>query len=117
MTMSGPISRFRLRTLLILVMLVAVLLAGVRSLERMGRINLRRHQAEVWAGESKQRRKLADIARSRGDLAGAAKWDELAVYADGWRRVFEHRASGGSWNNGPPIPKDPRWPPVSKQPQ
>src|SRR4051812_42721395 len=117
MTMSGPISRFRLRTLLILVMLVAVLLASVRSLARMGRMNLHRHQAEVWAGESKQRQKLADIARSRGDLAGAAKWDELAVHADGWRRRFEHLASGGSRDTGPPIPKAPQWPPTPKQPQ
>jgi hypothetical protein len=45
---------------------------------------------------------------------GAAKWDELAVYAEGWRRVFEHRASEGVPGHEPPIPKDPLWSHVSK---
>ena len=115
--MNGPIWRFRLRTLLILVMLVAALLGGVRTLERMGRLNHHRHQAEVWAGERNVRQKFADIARSRGDLAGAARWDRDAAYADGLRRVFEHLALGGDPGHGPPIPKDPQWPPASKQPQ
>jgi hypothetical protein len=105
--MRVPIWRFRLRTLLILVMLMAALLGGARSLEKMGRINRHRHQAKVWAGEMNKRQELADIARSSDDLAGAAKWDSLAKYADGWRRVFEHLASGGEWGNGPPIPKNP----------
>jgi hypothetical protein len=39
------------------------------------------------------------------------------VYADGWRRVFEYRASDGDPGHGPPIPKDAQWLPTAKQPQ
>jgi hypothetical protein len=107
--MSGPTwRRFRLRTLLIVVTLVAVLLGGLRMLERRGRFIRNQRQVRAWTGQRNKYQQLAELARSKGDVAGAAEWDELAVYADGWRRVFEHLASGGSWDNGPPIPKDPR---------
>src|SRR5437764_10490930 len=117
--MSRPTwRRFRLRSLLIVVMLVAVLLGGLRTLlERRGRFVRNQGQVRAWTGQRNKYQQLAELARSKGDIAGAAKWDELAVYADGWRRVFEHRVSGGGQDHEPPIPKNPQWPPVSKQPQ
>jgi hypothetical protein len=116
--MSGPTwRRFRPRTLFIVVMLVAVLLVGHRTLERRARFIRNQGQVRAGTGERNKYQQLAELARSKGDIAGAAKWDELAVYADGWRRVFEHRASGGGPGDEPPIPGDPQWPPTPKQPQ
>lgn len=116
--MGGPTwRRFRLQTLLIVVMLVAVLLGGLKALERRGRFIRNQAQVRVWTGQTAIFPQLAEQARSKGDIAGAAKWDELAVYADGWRRVSEHNASGGGRADPPPIPKNPRWPHKSKQPQ
>lgn len=115
--MRGPTwRRFRLRTLLIVVILVAALLGGLRTLERRGRFIRNQGQVRAWTGQRNKYQQLAELARSKGDIAGAAKWDELAVYADGWRRVFEHRASGGGPDREPPIPKSPQWPPAPKQP-
>jgi hypothetical protein len=116
--MSRPVwRRFWLRTLLVVVMLVVVLLGGHRKLERRGRFIRTQGQVKAWTGQRNKYQQLGELARSKGDIADAGKWDELAVYADGWRRVFEHRASGGGPGHEPPIPKDPQWPPVSKQPQ
>jgi hypothetical protein len=116
--MCGPTwRRFGMRMLLIVAMLVAASLAGLRTLERRGRFIRNQGQVRAWTGQRNRYQQLAALARSKGDIAGAAKWDDLAVFADGWRRVFEHLASGGSWEDGPPVPKDPQWPPVSKPPQ
>src|SRR5437868_1333958 len=101
--------RVRLRTLLIVVMVVAVPLGGIRWLEQRGRYLRNEGQVRAWTGQRDRFRELAGLARSKGDRAGAGKWDELAVYADGWRRVFEHLRSGGDLGHGPPIPKDPTW--------
>ncbi len=105
--MSKPIWRVRLRTLLILLMLVGALLGGLRLLEQRGRFIRNQGQVRAWTGQRNKYQQLAELARSRGDMAGAAKWDSLAAYADGWRRMFKHLGSGGRWNNGPPIPKNP----------
>lgn len=108
--MSVPTWRFRLRTLLIMVILVGALLGGLRLLEGRGRY-IRNNQGQVraWTGQRNKYQQLAELARSRGDMAGAAKWDSLAAYADGWRRMFEHLALGGIWDNVPLIPKNPEW--------
>lgn len=115
--MSGLIWRlFRLWTLLVVVMLVAISLGGLWTLQWRGCFMSNQGQVRVWTGQRNRYQQLAEQARSNGDIDGAAKWDKLAVYADQWRRVFEHRVSGGGPGREPPIPKDPLWPPVSKQP-
>ena len=108
-TMSKPIWRVRLRTLLILLMLLGALLGGHRLLQQRVRFIRNQGQIRAWTGQRNKYQQLAETARSSGDMAGAAKWDSLAAYADGWRRVFEHLGSGGRWNNGPPLPKNPDW--------
>jgi hypothetical protein len=115
--MRGPTWwRFRLRTLLIVVMLVALLFGGLRALERQGRYVRNQGQVRAWTGQRNKYRQLSELARSKGDIADATKWDELAEYADGLRRVYEHAAQGGP-GPAPPMPKNPEWPPVRKQPQ
>src|SRR5947208_2772630 len=115
--MTGAIWRqFRLRQLLIVVVLVAVLLAGLRAVEQRARFVRNQGQVRAWTGQRNKYRQLAELARSEGDIAGAAKWDDLAAYADGWRRVFEYRAPGGGPGLQPPLPKNPEWPPISQQP-
>src|SRR5437588_12242368 len=102
--MTGAIWRqFRLRQILIAVVLVAVLLAGLQAVEQRARFVRNQGQVRAWTGQRNKYQQLAELARSRRDTAGAAKWDELAAYADGWRRVFEHRASGGGPGHEPPI--------------
>lgn len=114
--MSGPTwRRFRLRTLLVAVVVMAVVLGGIRWLEQRGRFVRNQGQVRAWTGQRDKFQQLAEHARSKGDIAGAAKWDELAAYADGWRRVFEHRTSGGGPGHEPPIPRYPQWPPITKQ--
>ena len=109
--------RSRLRTVLAVVMPLAVLLGGLRMLERRGRVVRDQGQVRAWAGQRNKYQQLAELARSKGDMAGAETWDELAVYADGWRRVFEYRAAGGEPGHEPPIPRDPLLPPPLKQPE
>ena len=110
MTMHKPFWRVRLRTYLVAVTLTGALLGcSLRWIEER-RCYVRNHShVEVWTGQRNIDRRLAELARSRGDSAGAAKWDAQAAHADGWRRVFEHLEAGGHWDDGPPVPRIPEW--------
>jgi hypothetical protein len=100
--------RFRVRTLLILVALAAVVLGVGRTVLRLYRAKSYRQQASSWAQDRARYQQLAEVSRSRGDGAAAAKRDRLAAYCEEWRRVLEDAASKGDLvmaTSGPSAPK------------
>jgi hypothetical protein len=107
LAMKLPRVRFTVRRMMAAVAVIATLLCGHRALEQRSRYVRNHSQVRVWAGQRDKYKGLAELARSKGDLVGAAEFDKLAMHAEGLRRVFEHLAAGGNWNGGPPIPKDP----------
>jgi hypothetical protein len=99
---------FRVRTLLILIMLVGVLLGGSRMAMRTYRANMYGRQALEAAYSRDRHRQNAVMYRLRDDTVAAEKQDKLAEYSEDWRRVLEHAASSGEMvyaSSGPqPIP-------------
>ena len=105
--MPGPKLRFRVRTLLIVVALVAIFLGGSRMALRTYRAKMYRQDAQFWADWRDRYQEAAARFRSSGDTAGAAKRDRRAAYCEEQRRIMEHAASTGELlyvSSGPSRP-------------
>jgi hypothetical protein len=87
--------QFRLRTLLVLVMTVAIVLGGILHLARNAnrtRLLDIENQVRTWARQRDLDRRRAEQARSSGDLEAAAEWERRAAYSESARLMVEsHR--------------------------
>ena len=105
--MPRPKLRFRVRTLLMVVALVAVFLGGSRMALTTYRAKSYRQDVQFWADWRDRYQQAAARFRSSGDTARAAKRDRLAAYCEEWRRIMEHAASTGEpvmVSSGPSLP-------------
>lgn len=98
------IARFRVRTLMLIVLLVALGFGGYRVLAEREKRRRLAEQYAYWSDAHQSYRALIRDAEERGRPDLVRSYQVQSTRAAGWARYFHHFLSGGGNDDRPPYP-------------